>query len=80
MLCPRYQKALRKTFQTASKDEISTDRTAETQQVLRIDTTPQLVLTTDVDKIFANLAEIFTYRGLRVHEVQLSPKARFRKR
>ena len=42
------------------KDEISTDRTAETQQVLRIDTTPQLVLTTDVDKIFANLAEIFT--------------------
>ena len=42
------------------KDEISTDRTAETQQVLRIDTTLQLVLTTDVDKIFANLAEIFT--------------------
>ena len=37
-------------FQTAS----------ETQQVLRIDTTPQLVLTTDVDKILANLAEIFT--------------------
>jgi hypothetical protein len=42
------------------KYEISADRTAETQQVLRIDTTPQLVLTTDVDKIFANLAEIFT--------------------
>ena len=42
------------------KYEISADRTAETQQVLRIDTTPQLILTTDVDKIFANLAEIFT--------------------
>ena len=42
------------------KDEISTDRTAETQQILRIDTTPELVLTPDVDKIFANLAEIFT--------------------